>query len=354
MSFRPMPFALLEPVEEPLLGALEWIHETAGVSWAWAIILLTVAVRVLLVPLTVKQQQSMRKLQALQPEIKKLQAKHGKDRQTLNQEMMALYKENKANPMGSCLPLLVQIPIFLAMFFVLRDLDEEMDPTDDRTFLGGFLPDITQFLHEIPTSSLVVLMVVYIGSQVGATLLMPTSLDKMQRYLFLGLPIVFAFVLIAQDFPAGLMLYWITTNLWTVGQAAVIRWVFPNPHLVTASGAAAAVPSAKGGGGGSRASRPATKPKAAKSETKPETKGVHPAARKARSARRPGNAAQSAPGSANGGAPAGRARRRRGGDVPPVPAPDTPPGPGTQPRGAGRRRGRRGGAGESPAPEGGD
>jgi YidC/Oxa1 family membrane protein insertase len=228
------PFAILEPVEEPILGTLNWIHETIGVSWAWAIILLTIAVRILLIPLTVKQQQSMRKLQALQPEIKKLQAKHKGDRQTLNQEMMALYKDNKANPMGSCLPLLVQIPIFMAMFFVLRDIEDEFDSDDNRSFLGGFLPDISDYLHQLPTSTLVILMAVYIGSQVGSTLLMPTSLDKVQRYLFLALPIVFAFVLIQQDFAAALMLYWITTNLWTVGQAAVIRWVFPNPHLATA------------------------------------------------------------------------------------------------------------------------
>jgi YidC/Oxa1 family membrane protein insertase len=348
------PFAILEPVEEPILGTLNWIHETIGVSWAWAIILLTIAVRILLIPLTVKQQQSMRKLQALQPEIKKLQAKHKGDRQTLNQEMMALYKDNKANPMGSCLPLLVQIPIFMAMFFVLRDIEDEFDSDDNRSFLGGFLPDISDYLHQLPTSTLVILMAVYIGSQVGSTLLMPTSLDKVQRYLFLALPIVFAFVLIQQDFAAALMLYWITTNLWTVGQAAVIRWVFPNPHLATAS--ASVSPSAGGTrkptGGGATKPRGATQAKA--KGAKPETKGVHPAARKARTAKRPGEGSTQAASASNGGAPAGRARRRRGGTAPAAPPADgTRPSDGNGGPAPGRRRGRRSGQGEAPAAEGG-
>ncbi len=223
---------VLAPIEEPLTSFLEWIHTTTGATWAWSIILLTVCVRIALVPLTVKQQQSMRAMQALQPELQKLKQKHKNDRQALNQEMMQVYRENKVNPMGSCLPLLVQIPIFIALYFVLRDLHEETAAGDDLSFLGGFIPDITQYLHQLPGATLATLMLVYIGSQVGSTLLMPASMDKMQRYLFLALPIIFSFVLIQQDFPAGLMLYWITTNLWTVGQAAVIRYFFP-PPLVT-------------------------------------------------------------------------------------------------------------------------
>ena len=225
-----MVFGLLEPIEKPLHALLEWIHETLGVPWAWAIVLLTCVVRIAMIPLTVKQQQSMRAMQALQPEIKKLQAKHKGDRQKLNQEMMGFYKENKVNPFGSCIPLLVQAPIFIALYFVLRDLDEEVKPGDDLSFIStSFVPDITRSLHELPTWSLALMMTVYVGSQMLSTLLMPTSLDKTQRYIFLALPVVFAVVILNQTFPAGLLIYWITTNLWTVGQALVIRQVFPPP-----------------------------------------------------------------------------------------------------------------------------
>jgi YidC/Oxa1 family membrane protein insertase len=251
--------------------------------------------------------------------------------------------------MGSCLPLLVQIPIFMAMFFVLRDIEDEFDSDDNRSFLGGFLPDISDYLHQLPTSTLVILMAVYIGSQVGSTLLMPTSLDKVQRYLFLALPIVFAFVLIQQDFAAALMLYWITTNLWTVGQAAVIRWVFPNPHLATARRPS---PPPRAGPASRRARAPRRPRPRVQSR---RTKGVHPAARKARTAKRPGEGSTQAASASNGGAPAGRARRRRGGTAPAAPPADgTRPSDGNGGPAPGRRRGRRSGQGEAPAAEGGD
>jgi YidC/Oxa1 family membrane protein insertase len=253
-----MAFGLLEPIEEPLTALLEWIHETLGVSWAWAIVVLTCIVRIAMIPLTVKQQQSMRAMQALQPEIKKLQQKHKGDRQKLNQEMMAFYKENKVNPFGSCIPLLVQAPIFIALFFVLRDLDEEVQAGDDLHFLSpDIVPSITDSLQDLPTASLVVMMLVYVGSQMASTLLMPTSLDRTQRYIFLALPVVFAVVIVNQTFPAGLLIYWITTNLWTVGQALVIRQFFPPPMLKARQEAAAAA-EAKA----QRSAMPKPKPKA--------------------------------------------------------------------------------------------
>jgi YidC/Oxa1 family membrane protein insertase len=230
----PMVFGLLEPIEGPLHALLEWIHLTLGVPWAWAIVLLTCIVRVAMIPLTVKQQQSMRAMQALQPDIKKLQAKYKGDRQKLNQEMMTFYRENKVNPFGSCIPLLVQAPIFISLYFVLRDLKDNVQPGDDLSFISpSFVPDITKSLHELPTWSLAILMTLYVGSQMLSTLLMPTSLDKTQRYIFLALPIVFAVVILNQTFPSGLLIYWITTNLWTVGQALVIRTFFPPPMLAS-------------------------------------------------------------------------------------------------------------------------
>lgn len=220
--------SILAPVIDPLHWLLQQVHDVTGVSWAWSIILLTFIVRIALVPLTVKQQLSMRALQRVQPELKALQAKHRGDRQRLNEETMKFYREKGVNPFGSCLPLLVQIPIFIGLFYTLRgERFESVVGNSDKSFLNGFVPDITVYLKDLPTSTLVILMVVYVGSQVASTALLPSSVDPRQKYLFMALPVIFAFFIINQNFPAGLMLYWITSNLWTVGQAAIIRKVFP-------------------------------------------------------------------------------------------------------------------------------
>src|SRR3954462_1202250 len=116
----PPPLALLGPLEDVIRRTLYAIHDNTPLSWAWSIIALTIIVRLLLVPLTVKQMKSMQAMQRLQPEIKKLQEKYKDDRQRLNQELMAFYKENKLNPFGSCLPLVLQLPVFFSLFLVLR------------------------------------------------------------------------------------------------------------------------------------------------------------------------------------------------------------------------------------------
>jgi YidC/Oxa1 family membrane protein insertase len=269
--------ALLSPIVRPLAWLLETLHFQVGLSWGWSIVALTVIVRVAMIPLTVKQQQSFRAMQALQPEIKKLQAKYKNDRQKLNEEMMAFYKENKVNPFGSCLPLIIQLPIFFALYVVLVDIAEEVQAGEDLSMLWGWIPDIAISLNDLPPTTLWPLMAIYVLSQMGATLLMPTSVDPKQKYIFLFLPIVFAYFIVsppigASSFPVGLLIYWITTNLWTVGQAFVIRQWFP-PPLPPSAKAAAAAPSSGGGLSGllGRSSQPSTKmPKAKKAkEQKP-------------------------------------------------------------------------------------
>jgi len=227
-------YTLLKPIVEPLTWLLDWFHTTVGLPWAWAIVALTMVVRIAMIPLTVKQQQSFRAMQVLQPEIKKLQTKYKGDRQKLNEEMMLFYKENKVNPFGSCLPILVQLPIFFGLYQTLRNLNQEVQAGDDLAMFWGWIPDITLSLNSLPASTLYPLMAVYVLSQVGSTLLMPTSMDPKQKYIFLFLPIVFAYFIVSPpfgtaSFPAGLLVYWITTNLWTCGQAAVIRVWFPPP-----------------------------------------------------------------------------------------------------------------------------
>ncbi len=250
--------SILSPVTGPLRWLLEHIHTVSGVSWGWSIIILTVIVRLALVPLTVKQQQSMRRMQAVQPEIKKLQEKYRGDKQMLQQKTMEFYRDNKVNPFASCLPLLAQMPIFLGLFLLLRDTKGFIAESDDKTFLFGAIHDITTPLNHLPNFTLAVLMVIYVGSQVGSTLLMPSSVDPKQKYIFAALPIVFAFFIINQNFKTGLMLYWITTNIWTVGQAAVIKKWYPPPAPIVAPAPAPAKKMAS------------TKPKA---PTEPKGKG---------------------------------------------------------------------------------
>jgi YidC/Oxa1 family membrane protein insertase len=226
-----LPASIITTLTEPLLWLLERVH-SVGFTWAWSIIVLTFIVRTALVPLTVKQQQSMRRMTALQPELKKLQQKYKHDRQLLNEKMMEFYRENNTNPFGSCLPIVIQIPIFIGLFYLLRRPERFVEPGDDLSFMFGWIPDITEHLKDLPTTTLAILMIIYVSSQVGSMLLMPSTADPRYKYLFAGMPILFAVFIINQAFPVGLMLYWITTNLWTVGQAAVIRKFFPPPAFV--------------------------------------------------------------------------------------------------------------------------
>ena len=119
---------LLTPLENLLTGVLEWFHETVGLTWAWSIVALVVSCGILLVPVTVRQIHSMQNLQVHAPEMKEIQQRWKHDRQRQNEELMKFYRENKINPAASCLPIVFQIPIFIALFFVLRDFEEEIFP----------------------------------------------------------------------------------------------------------------------------------------------------------------------------------------------------------------------------------
>jgi YidC/Oxa1 family membrane protein insertase len=220
---------ILEPLERPLTWLLEWLHSSAGLTWAWSIVATTIIVRTALLPLTVRQIHSMQRLQAHAPEMKAIQQRYKQDRAKQQEELMKFYRENKINPASSCLPILFQIPVFFALFFVLRDFEKEVFPKYPNSELGwlwDLVPNITDKLSEDPFSA-VVLLILYAASQTTSTLLMSTTMDKMQRYLLLILPLVFLFFVV--NFPAGLMIYWVTTNLWTTGQGLVTRKLRPTP-----------------------------------------------------------------------------------------------------------------------------
>jgi YidC/Oxa1 family membrane protein insertase len=219
------PLFLLEPIEGPLTSLLEWLHNTVGLSWAWSIVALTILVRMVLLPLTVRQIHSMQSMQAHMPEMKALQQRYKDDKQKRNEELMKFYRENKINPAASCLPILFQIPIFISLFFVLKGFEREVLPKYPESDLHwlNLVPNITDAASSHWSGYL--LLALYAISQTLSTLLMSQTMDKTQRTLLLILPIAFLFVVL--NFPSGLVIYWVTTNLWTVGQGLITRRLMP-------------------------------------------------------------------------------------------------------------------------------
>jgi len=217
---------VLTPLEDLLTWALTNLHETVGLSWAWSIVALVVIVRMLLVPLTVRQIHSMQNLQAHAPEMKAIQQRFKHDKQKMNAELMQFYKDNQINPASSCLPIVAQIPIFIGLFFVLRDFEDEILPKFPESSL--------EWLHLVTITDNTkvgwgpLLIVMYAISQLTSTFLMSTTMQPAQRALMLILPI--AFIPFVLNFPSGLMLYWLTTNLWTTGQGLITRRLVPKPQ----------------------------------------------------------------------------------------------------------------------------
>jgi YidC/Oxa1 family membrane protein insertase len=289
---------ILQPLVDVFETVLKFFHDSIGASWGLSIILLTVVVRAALLPLAVKQFRSMQALQRIAPHLKVLQEKYKDDKQRLQQETMKFYQQHKVNPFASCLPLVAQLPVFLSLFYMLRkDLRYDICPTINTAAVSSPKPcgatDASQFwfIHDITDkatgSVLVILLVLYVGSQLVSSLLMMTATaDKNQKMIMLVLP--FLFVGFVFRFPAGLLLYWITTNIWTIGQQQFLRRVIGKgmtgstlPELpegaVAASGSgggglmarlSAAAGGAGGAGGGATEPATATKEKGGTRVTK--------------------------------------------------------------------------------------
>jgi YidC/Oxa1 family membrane protein insertase len=258
-------FSILAPLEDAVRWLLDRFHYNVGLPWAWAIVATTLVVRIVLVPLTVKQIHSMQSLQKHAPEMKEMQKKYKGDRQKLNEEMMKFYKENHINPAASCLPMVAQFPVFISLYFVLRHFSQHVPAHSNLSWLH-FVPDITAKADSHWSGF--VLLALYAISQLFSSYFMSTTMDKAQRYLLMVLPLVF--ISFIAHFPTGLVIYWVTTNLWTVGQGIVTRRLVPK----AVPGAAAAGPK--------RTSRtPAAEPAAGegngtRTEVKPKPKPAAP------------------------------------------------------------------------------
>jgi YidC/Oxa1 family membrane protein insertase len=301
---------VIEDAFSPLISAFEaimvFIHEhLPATSWGLSIVLLVVVIRAVLVPLTFRQLRGMQEMQRLAPQINALKEKYKDDKQRQQQEIMKFYQENKINPLASCLPLLLQLPVFISLFYMLRtDLKKRIcgpqlvshynglplhtrasyhvlhafteshlpskwvENTGCQQVAPGsakflFIPDITAKATGVV---LVVLIVTYVASQIFSTLMATATADPNQRRLMLLLPLVIVAFLFR--YPAGLLVYWITTNLWTIGQQYFIRRRMPPAPAAPGKGSAGAE-----GDGGSPNGKP-TKPRGGAPATEPALAGV--------------------------------------------------------------------------------
>lgn len=221
---------VLQPLIDVCQAILEFWHDlidpndTLDGSWGIAIILLTFTVRIAILPLTFKGVKSMQRLQVLQPKIKEIQERYKDDKQRMQQEVMAFYQREKVNPLGSCLPLLLQIPFFISLFYLLRSDEFQRDIQDNPGFLA--IDDLADNVSD--PVLLGALIVLYVGTQLAASAVTAISADPTQRRIMFALP--FVFVIFIVNFEAGLIVYWITTNVWTIGQQLLVRKLYPKPE----------------------------------------------------------------------------------------------------------------------------
>jgi YidC/Oxa1 family membrane protein insertase len=243
---------IFQPLIDVAETVLKFFHDDVGLSWGLSIVFLTFATRIVILPLSIKQIRSMRALQAYQPQIKEIQEKYKDDRQRLQRELMGFYQENKINPFASCIPLILQIPVFISLYALLRGTSFKADitgcspdlPSDafntcisNNPVSFGFIDNLTE---AATGAELYVLIALFIVTQLGAGLVMAATADRQQRILMFALPLIIVPFIIS--FPAGLVVYWISTNVWTLGQQYVVKRVLPAPDMATPAMAKAAKP----------------------------------------------------------------------------------------------------------------
>jgi len=218
-------FGFFSILAVPLFWVLKMLYKIAG-NYGWAIVLLTIIVRIPFIPLINKSQKSMKKLQEIQPRMAEIREKYKKDPQRMQREMMEIYKTHKVNPLGGCLPILLQIPVFFALYkillisielrgapyiFWIKDLS-----APDTLF--GHLPAWLPLIGGFAVGPLPILM--------GATMLIqqkmtPTSMDPMQNKLMMFMPVIFTFLFL--NFASGLVLYWLVNNIFSISQQVYVN-----------------------------------------------------------------------------------------------------------------------------------
>ena len=197
-------YGWLTVVAAPIFWALQAIYKLVG-NWGWAIVTLTIILKLIFFPLSAASYKSMAKMRLLTPRLMQLKERFGDDKQRLNQEMMKLYQTEKVNPLGGCLPILVQIPVFIALYWVLLGAVE----------MRG-APWIL-WIHDLSAPDpFYILPVVMMASMFVQTKLNPTPPDPIQAKVMMMMPLIFGFMFFW--FPAGLVLYWVVNNILSIAQ----------------------------------------------------------------------------------------------------------------------------------------
>jgi len=212
-------YGWLTIVAAPIFWALEAIHKLVG-NWGWAIVVLTIIIKAIFFPLSAASYKSMAKMKLLTPRLTQLKERFGDDKQRLNQEMMKMYQTEKVNPLGGCLPILVQIPVFISLYWVLLGAVEMRD--------APWILWIKDLASADPYYILPVIMMVSMFIQ---TKLNPTPPDPIQAKVMMMMPLIFGFMFFW--FPAGLVLYWVVNNVLSIAQ----QWQIT--RLIDAGGKAA-------------------------------------------------------------------------------------------------------------------
>ncbi|MEY4592477.1 MAG: preprotein translocase subunit [Pseudomonadota bacterium] len=197
-------YGWLTIVAAPIFWALEWIHKVVG-NWGWSIVVLTIAIKLIFFPLSAASYKSMAKMKAVAPRLQHIKEHFGDDKQRLNQEMMKLYQTEKINPLGGCLPVLVQIPVFIALYWVL------LGAVEMREAPWAF------WIHDLGSADpYYILPVIMMATMLLQTRLNPTPPDPVQAKVMMAMPLIFGVMFFF--FPSGLVLYWVVNNILSIAQ----------------------------------------------------------------------------------------------------------------------------------------
>ncbi|MEW6581394.1 MAG: YidC/Oxa1 family membrane protein insertase, partial [Actinomycetota bacterium] len=247
--------------KDAFTALLDFLHDDVHLTYGWAIVTITLITRLLILPLFLKQYRSMRRMQAYAPQIKELQARYKGNRQKLNEEMMKFYRENEINPFSSCLPLVAQLPIFIVLYYTLRDFSRAAEGRPNLDFMW-IVPDVAKDLLDIGWGAGVLLAIYAISQLLSSELSMNPGTPANQKWMMRAIPLGAVLFVTTYAVPTGVVIYWLTTNLWTCGQQLVMkRMIGENPYLEEAA-AAASKSGAAPARTGPRSSR--TPPKAAR------------------------------------------------------------------------------------------
>jgi len=215
-------WSIVRAVAKPVFYAIRYLHDLTG-NYGVAIILVTVGIKLLLAPLAYKSYRSMKQMSAVQPELQAVQKKHADDRERLNKELIKLYKDKKVNPVGGCLPMFFQIPVFVALFNILYMTIELRQ--------APFILWIKDLSVQDPYYVLPILMG---GTMFIQQKIQPTTMDPKQAQIMLILPVFLTFLFVT--FPAGLVLYWLTNNVLTILQQVIAdRYLLPKASVPATS-----------------------------------------------------------------------------------------------------------------------